>query len=91
MTANLINILFGSVLKKIFVVGLSLALLFGAFQIRGCLRAKQELRAYKQADNIRELDRKTDQRIEEHKREVENYSTPDDLEHGFDRLRDYGK
>lgn len=63
--------------------------LYAGCQVRSCMQAKEELREYHRADEIRKEDPKVDQRMEEHKKQVEEFSTPDDLKHGFDELRHY--
>jgi hypothetical protein len=64
-------------------------LLYAGCQVRSCIRAKEELREYHRADEIRKEDPKVDQRTEEHKKKVEEFSSPDDCERGFDELRHY--
>ena len=88
---KMIDILFGSLVKKIAAGAIVLVLLFGALKVRGCLKAKEELRLYHQAEKIRQQDKKTERKIEGEKNEVDNENTPADLDHGFDRLRGYGK
>jgi len=87
----MIDLVLGNIWKKILGGILAAVLLLGFYQIRACQKAKEELRQYKAADKIRQQDKKTDKQIERYKDEVEDYSTPADLEHGFDRLRDYGE
>lgn len=77
-------------------VGLTLAgmlasgVLFAGCQIRGCMKMKQELRDYHQADRVRAKDKKIDKQTQESQDEVEGYTTDDDFMRGFDRLRNYG-
>jgi len=73
------------------VVGAALlsSLLYAGCQVRSCMRAKEELREYHRADEIRKEDPKVDQRTEEHKQKVEEFANPDDFKRGFDELRHY--
>jgi hypothetical protein len=76
------------------MVGLGIALLSGGAlyagcQVKSCMRMKEELREYHRADEIRKEDPKVDQRTEEHKKKVEEFSTPGDFKRGFDELRHY--
>ncbi|MDD2900837.1 MAG: hypothetical protein PHU44_00210 [Syntrophales bacterium] len=64
-------------------------LLYAGCQVRSCLRAKEELRGYHRADEIRKEDPKVEKRTAEHKQQVEEFSTPDDLKRGFHELRHY--
>ncbi|OGP74258.1 MAG: hypothetical protein A2Y80_00675 [Deltaproteobacteria bacterium RBG_13_58_19] len=65
-------------------------LLYAGCQVKSCLRAKEELRDYHRADEIRKEDPKVDNRTEEHKKKVEEFSTPDDFKRGLDELRKHG-
>jgi hypothetical protein len=50
---------------------------------------KEEPREYNRADRIRKQDPKIDKRMEDHKKQVEGFSTPGDFKRGFDELRKY--
>ncbi|MDD2903469.1 MAG: hypothetical protein PHU44_13650 [Syntrophales bacterium] len=79
----------GRIIGGAVVAALLSGLLYAGCQVRSCMRAKEELQEYHRADEIRKEDPKVDQRVEEHKREVEEFSTPGDLKRGFDKLRHY--
>jgi len=66
------------------------SLLYGGCQVRGCIKAKEELRQYRRADEIRKEDPKVDKHIEEQKKRVDQMVTPDDFDLELERLRNYG-
>lgn len=76
-------------------VGVTLAgmlvsgVLFAGCQVRGCMKMKEELRQYQQAEKVRKQDQVIDKKTQENKDEVEGYTT-DDFRRGFDRLHNYG-
>ena len=84
----MIDLLFGSTIKKIAAGVIVFALLFGWFQIRGCMKAKEKLRLYEQAEKIRQQDKRTDEQTEAQKDAIDRYNTPDDFKSEFDRLRE---
>ena len=83
----MIDLLFGSTIKKIIAGAIAVGLLIGIIQIRSCLKAKEQLRQYEQAEKIRQQDKKIDQKTEGEKNEIEKFNTPDDFRNMFDRLR----
>ena len=91
MIYGLIDLLCRSMLGRAAAVGIVIALAVAGLQVRGCMKAREELRQYEQAEKIRRHDRTIEKESEERQNEVENYSTPDDFSRGFDRLRQYGE
>jgi len=79
----------GRIIGGTITAALLSGLLYAGCQVRSFIRAKEELREYHRADEIRKEDPKVDQRTEEHKKKVEEFSTPGDLKRGFDELRHY--
>lgn len=66
------------------------SLLYVGCQVRGCIKAQDELRQYHRADVIRKEDPKIDKHIEEQKKRVDQMVTPGDFDRELERLRDYG-
>jgi hypothetical protein len=79
----------GRIVGGVAAAALLSGLLYAGCQVRSLLLAKEELREYHRADDIRKEDPKVDQRVEEHKKQVEEFSTLDDFKRGFDELRHY--
>jgi hypothetical protein len=79
----------GRIIGGAVAAGLLSGLLYAGCQVRSCVRMKEELREYHRADKIRKEDPKVDQRTEDHKKQVGEFSTPDDFKRGFDELRHY--
>lgn len=80
----------GRIIGGTITAALLSGLLYGGCQVRSCMRAKEELREYHRADEIRKEDPKVEKRTEKHKQKVEEFSSPDDFKRGFDELRKYG-
>ncbi len=70
------------------IVG-SLAL-YGVFQIRSCDRAKEELKQYQRADEVKKEDKGVEKTIEEQKKRVDQMVTSDDFDRELERLRQHG-
>lgn len=93
----MLAVIIGWVLKSAIgrVVGAALGaiilsgLLYAAYQVRSYIKAKEEVRQYQRADEIRKEDKKIEKNIEGKKQEVGEFSSPDDFKRGFDELRDY--
>ncbi len=86
----LISTAVGRIIGIVLASMLASGVLFAGCQVRGCMKAREELRQYQQAEKIRKEDKKIDTRSNEEKKNIDGYSSDDDFQRGFDRLRQYG-
>lgn len=87
----MLDLLFGSIFKKLAAGAIILVLVWGGFEIRGCMKMKEQLREYQQAEKIRQQDEKIDQETEEQKNELNENSSIDDYRRELERLRKRSK
>lgn len=86
----LLNTAMGRIVGGVAGFALLGSVLFAGCEVRGCMKAREELQQYHRADKIRKEDPKVDKNIAEQKKRVDQMVTPDDFDRELERLRDYG-